>query len=267
MIVFPNAKINLGLHVASRREDGYHNLGTVFYPLPFYDALEIIENKRFSFESTGIPCGDDADNLCTKAFHLLKKDFPSMPEVKMHLHKMIPAGGGLGGGSADGAFTLLLLNEKFSLGLDKVTLCEYALQLGSDCPFFIINQPCFASGRGEILSRIPLSLQGYFLLLVMPGIHISTRRLFEEIQISKPDDQVAEVIHRPIREWNGHLKNDFEPVAFRMYPELEKIKTQLYEAGAVYASMTGTGSTIFGIFENRISLPENLNYHSVLLPL
>lgn len=267
MIVFPNAKINLGLHVASRREDGYHNLETVFYPLPFYDALEVIGDSSFSFTTTGISCGNPDENLCVKAFQILKKDFPQLPEVRMHLHKTIPTGGGLGGGSADGAFTLTLLNEKYALGLDQHKLREYALQLGSDCPFFIINQPCFASGRGEILSRIALSLHGYFLLLVMPGIHISTKKLFGEIQISKPDVQIAEVIYHPIREWEQNLKNDFEPVAFKMYPELEKIKSQLYDAGAIYAAMTGTGSTVYGIFKEKISISTDLPYSSKWLQL
>lgn len=265
--MFPNAKINLGLQVASRREDGYHNLETVFYPLPFYDALEAIEDNRFSFESTGIPCGDVADNLCVKAFHLLKKDFPHLPHVKMHLHKVIPAGGGLGGGSADGAFTLKLLNEKFEMGLSEEKLCEYALQLGSDCPFFIINHPCFASGRGEILTEIPLSLKGYSLLMIMPGIHISTKKIFQGIQISNSDVSIAEVIRLPIGEWKQQLKNDFEPVVFEMYPELEKIKTQLYHSGAIYAAMTGTGSSVYGIFKERISIAKEFDYPSKWLTL
>lgn len=267
MIVFPNAKINLGLHVASRREDGYHNLETVFYPLPFCDALEVIADDQFSFESTGIACGDVTDNLCVKAFQLLKKDFPQLPEVKMHLHKIIPTGGGLGGGSSDGAFTLKLINEKLSLGLNEAKLSEYALQLGSDCPFFIINKPCLASGRGEILSKIPLSLQGYFLLMIMPGIHISTKNIFQRIQISKPKVSFTEVIHLPTGEWQQHLKNDFETVVFGMYPELKQIKEEIYNAGAIYASMTGTGSTVYGLFKERISLPKEFNYPSRWLSL
>jgi 4-diphosphocytidyl-2-C-methyl-D-erythritol kinase len=257
LVLFPNCKINLGLHVTGKRPDGYHDLQTIFYPIPLKDAAEITtyrekkEHEAFELTITGteIP-GDIATNLCTRAWQLIKKAFPGIPAVRMHLHKAIPVGGGLGGGSSDGAFTLILLNEELKLNLTTEKLLEYALQLGSDCPFFILNRPCYATGRGEIMEEVSIDLSDHYFVLVHPGIHISTAEAFSSIVPSKPQQSLKEVIAQPITSWKKSLVNQFEEGAFRKHPELEKIRDQLYKSGAVYASMTGTGSSIYGIFHN-----------------
>ena len=187
MVSFPNCKINLGLNIVNKRNDGYHDFETVFFPIHLKDALEIIEKEKFEFSTSGLPIeGEPEKNLCIKAYQLLKKDFPQLPAVQMHLHKAIPMGAGLGGGSADGAFTLKLLNKKFDLSLSEKQLINYSLQLGSDCPFFILNKPCFATGRGEILEQIDLDLSEYKILIVHPAIHISTAWAFSTIKPLKP---------------------------------------------------------------------------------
>ncbi len=252
MLTFPNCKINLGLHVISKRSDGYHNLETIFFPLAQQDALEIIAADQLSFKATGLPIsGNDEDNLCLKAYQLLKGNFPELPAVAIHLHKTIPMGAGLGGGSADGAFMLTLLNKKFNLGLTQPQLIAYALQLGSDCPFFIINKPCFAEGRGEILSPINLNLADYSICLVNPGIHVSTKEAFSKIQPKQPNKSILEIIQQPVNTWKDELINDFEKPVFEHYPTIAAIKQKLYETGAVYASMTGSGSTVFALFEKE----------------
>lgn len=257
MLVFPNCKINLGLTIIGKRDDGFHNLETVFYPLPFFDVFEIIATpatKDISFAASGIPVqGDVSSNLCVKAWYLLKKDFPGLPAVQMHLHKAIPMGAGLGGGSADGAFALKLFNDHFNLGLSGDQLIHYAQQLGSDCPFFIINKPCFATGRGEKLEPIAIDLDAYKFVIINPGIHISTAGAFSQIKPAKPAKSIQQIIRQPVNTWRDELKNDFEEGVFASYPEIAGIKDRLYEAGAIYASMSGTGSTIYGIFEKRIS--------------
>lgn len=268
MVSFPNAKINLGLHILRKRPDGYHEIETIFYPLPLRDALEIVENRgagpRFSlpFSSTGLPLdGQSSNNLCMKAYRLLKKDFPRMPLVKMHLHKAIPAGGGLGGGSSDGAMTLRMLNEMFDLGLDGTQLLAYAAQLGSDCPFFIHNRPCFARGRGELLEPIDLDLSGYRFLVVNPGIHISTGRAFLDIRPEMPDRPLMELVKEPVERWRDLICNDFEKTVFPQYGEIVEVKDELYRQGAIYASMTGSGSTVYGFFkkdaEPSLSFPSS----------
>jgi len=261
LVSFPNAKINLGLHIIGRRADGFHDLETVFCPVPLHDALEIVqltkpgENPQFS--STGIEItGADSDNLCVRAYLLLKKNFPGLPSVQMHLHKTIPLGAGLGGGSADAAFTLLLLNRKFNLDLQQQQLRDYALQLGSDCPFFIVNKPCFASGRGELLQEIELELSGYKIVLINPSIHINTGWAFSKIEPLAGRPSVADLIRLPAAQWKENLKNDFEVPVFEAYPELKEIRDKLYQAGAVYTSMSGSGSTIYGIFPSTPKLPE-----------
>lgn len=268
MICFPNCKINLGLHILNKREDGFHNLETVFYPLPLRDALEVIRNEEQSteevaFQNSGILVEAVAqNNLCIKAYHLLKKDFPSLPSIQMHLHKTIPIGAGLGGGSSDGAFTLKLLNEKFQLGLSQQQLIEYALQLGSDCPFFIINQPVFATGRGELLETVELDLSAYQFAIVNPGIHVNTGWAFEQLQTRSDHEAWADrkakadlrtIIHQPISTWKDQLINEFEEPVCKQYPEIASIKQQLYDAGAVYASMSGSGSSLYGIFNKEIT--------------
>ncbi len=201
MIVFPNCKLNLGLHILGKRPDGFHNLETVFYPLPIQDALEIIQhpssNTDIEFSASGLPVdGNTTDNICVKAYHLLRQAFPDLPAVKMHLHKTIPMGAGLGGGSADGAFALTLLNKKFNLGLDEQALIGYALALGSDCPFFIKNTACYATGRGEVLEELQLDLSAYTFAIVNPGIHINTGWAFAQNVQAKIEFAIRKNNHR-----------------------------------------------------------------------
>lgn len=268
MIVFPNCKINLGLNILRKRSDGYHDIETIFYPIPLTDALEIIENKSqnknaaLPFTSSGLPIiGNPDTNLCVKAYQILKKDFPNLPAVFIYLHKIIPIGAGLGGGSADGAFAMKAINEMFALGVTTEQLITYSLNLGSDCPFFIINKPCFATGQGEKLEEIAVDLSAYKILIVSPGIHIDTGRAFLNITPATPERSIKEIITDPIEHWKDILKNDFEKQAFKQYPEIFDIKNILYHHGAIYASMTGTGSTVFGIFpagkKIEFSFPEN----------
>jgi 4-diphosphocytidyl-2-C-methyl-D-erythritol kinase len=266
MVLFPNVKINLGLHVIRKRSDGYHDIETVFYPLAFYDIIEAISSpgseRSFQFTNSGLSLPiDRTNNLCVKAYELLKKDFPDLPAVHFHLHKLIPAGAGLGGGSADAAFTLVLLNKKFNLGLGTEKLLDYALRLGSDCPFFIINQPCIATGRGEFLQKIQCDLSNWNFIIVNPGIHVDTASAFSKITPEKSGLSLKELIKEPVGSWKGLITNDFEEPVFAMHPEIKNIKEQLYAAGAVYASMTGSGSSVYGMFEKdkppTLKLPRN----------
>lgn len=269
MIVFPNCKINLGLNILRKRSDGYHDLETIFYPLPLTDALEIIENKQagknsaFPFTSSGLPiAGKPASNLCVQAYRLLKKDFHEIPGLFIHLHKVIPSGAGLGGGSADGAFALKAMNHLLKLGLTTEQLIEYAAKLGSDCPFFIINKPAFAKGRGEKLEELELDLSAYKFVIVNPGIHINTGRAFLDIIPAIPERSLKEIIKNPINKWKDELVNDFEKVIFKEHREIVEIKDELYRSGAVFASMSGSGSTVFGIFqkEKELQLSFPVNY-------
>ncbi|MEQ6166694.1 4-(cytidine 5'-diphospho)-2-C-methyl-D-erythritol kinase [Ekhidna sp. MALMAid0563] len=256
MITFPNAKINLGLNIVSNREDGYHNIESCFYPIPWRDSLEVIEAASFAFYSYGLDIpGDTSSNLCVKAYELLKADF-DIPPIEIHLLKNIPMGAGLGGGSADGAFTLKMLNDIFSLNLTDSQLENYALQLGSDCPFFIKNKPAIARGRGEQLKVIDLDLSGYHIAIHNPGIHISTKEAYAGVKPEQPELHVSEIIQKPISEWKDTLSNDFESSIFPNHPEIEQLKKEMYEAGAIYASMTGSGSTVFGVFEDEIADTE-----------
>ena len=249
MVTFPNCKINLGLNIVGKRNDGFHDIETVFFPLPLFDVLEIVTSQNEKeFVNTGISGGETDNNFCLKAYQLLKKDFPVLPKIKMHLHKTIPVGAGLGGGSADAAFTLSLLNNKYNLNIPFQNLLGYALQLGSDCPFFLINKQTFASGRGEILEEIDCSLSGYKILIINPGINISTKELFQKISPTIPEKNIKEIIQQPVETWKNDLVNDFEKIVFKKYPEIKNIKEELYKQNAVYASMTGTGSSVFGIF-------------------
>lgn len=205
--------------------------------------------------------GDAASNLCLKAYRLLKKDFPDLPHICMHLHKVIPSGAGLGGGSADASFTLAVLNKLFDLKLTREQLTSYGIQLGSDCPFFIINKPCLAKGRGEILEEIQLDLSAYRIVLVNPGIHVNTGDAFRILQPQEPETGLSQIISKPITEWKYHLGNDFEKVIFPKHREIVDIKDELYQQGAVYASMSGSGSTVFGLFPkdmvNTFRFPRN----------
>lgn len=262
MVTFPNCKINLGLHILRKREDGFHDLETVFYPIPLTDALEVIHEpniqKQINFSSSGKAInGKEEDNICIKAYQLLKKDF-DLPPVKIHLHKTIPVGAGLGGGSSNGAFMLLLLNKKFALNISEEQLIDYALRLGSDCPFFIKNKACYATRRGEKLIPIQLDLSRYKIILVNPGIYINTGWAFSQIYTSENRTSLLEIIQQPIENWKVELSNDFEDAVFQHHSPIKEIKEKLYSNGAVYASMSGTGSTVFGLFEKE-NTPE-LNF-------
>lgn len=254
MVVFPNAKINLGLRILGKREDDFHNLETIFYPVKIKDALEIIQTEKkedITFTTTGKAIqGNNTDNLCVNAFRLLKKDFPQIPPIKMHLHKHVPMGAGMGGGSADASAVLLLLNKKFKLNISTEKLINYALLLGSDCPFFIINKPCFASGRGEILQEININLSAYKIMIVHPGIHVNTGEAFSYLNATNfsPAGELAEQIKMDITLWKHNIKNDFEEVVFKNHVVIKEIKERLYNEGAVYSSMSGSGSAVFGIF-------------------
>jgi 4-diphosphocytidyl-2-C-methyl-D-erythritol kinase len=268
VVVFPNCKINLGLNVVRKRADGYHDLETVFYPVALKDALEVIRSAMFNFCLTGLPVdGEIENNLCVKAYLLLKNDFPDLPAVNIHLHKAIPMGAGVGGGSADGAFMLTLLNQKFHLNLSQEKLIAYALQLGSDCPFFIINKPSFATGRGENLSPVQLDLSASKLVLINPGIHVSTKEAFSKLSPRSPAKSIEQIIQQPVDSWKDELKNDFEETVFQLYPEIEEVKKRLYELGAVYSSMSGSGSSVYGIFTKEaktdFSFPDH--YKSYIL--
>ena len=256
MIEFPNAKINLGLFITEKRADGFHNIETIFYPIHrLCDILEVLPLKNndtpISFSQSGLQVdGDASNNLCVKAFHLLKQHV-KLPSVATHLHKQIPMGAGLGGGSADGAFTLKTLNELADKPLPFKKLSEIALELGSDCPFFLSNQPCFGWGRGEELERLDLNIQGHFIAIVNPGIHINTGLAYKKTTPAPAPFNLRNLENIPIEKWKELVSNDFEKVVFTDFPEIEKVKSELYSLGAVYSSMSGSGSTVFGIFKHR----------------
>ena len=274
MVAFPNGKINLGLNILAKREDGFHDLATVFYPISLKDSLEVIENKNayapVHFTNTGIIAeADEENNSCIKAYRLLKKYFPHLPAINIHLHKAIPMGAGLGGGSADASFLLNLLNEYFRLNISFEKLSEYSLLLGSDCPFFLVNKACIAKGRGEIIEQMSLDLSNYKLLLINPGIHVNTGWAFAQLHGKFTNTAVEKNIALPVTQWKDILFNDFEPPVFKKYPAIKKIKDDLYQQGAIYASMSGSGSTVYGIFEKNIIVKNNLpeNYFSTSIAL
>lgn len=249
MIGFPNAKINIGLNITEKRPDGFHNLETVFYPVGWSDALEFVSSEETSFSHSGILISGEAEaNLVMKAYRLLQKDF-SLPPLKVHLHKEIPFGAGLGGGSSDGAFMLSMLNKEFKLQLSSAGLEHYAAQLGSDCPFFIRNTPVFASGRGEVMEPAELVLNNWFILLVKPPVAVPTAKAFQWIVPAVPKYSLKTLIRQPVSEWKNTIVNQFELSVFQFFPEIEKVKHQLYEMGAAYASMSGSGSCVFGLFQ------------------
>ena len=262
MITYPNAKINLGLNITEKRPDGYHNLETVFYPINLQDALEvkIWEGEgEYALKTAGTPIeGDPDNNLVVKAYRILKQDFPEMPAVDIHMYKHIPTGAGLGGGSADAAFMLKLLNEKFKLQLSTEQLEEYASKLGADCAFFIRNKPVFASGIGNIFEPINSSLKGYYLVLIKPEIFVSTKDAFAHIKPKAPQHSLKEIIRMPVETWRATMKNDFEESVFYKFPEIAAIKDKLYDLGAVYASMSGSGSSVFGIFREHVEFVDEI---------
>jgi len=256
MILFPNAKINIGLNILSRREDGFHNLETIFYPLDIKDALEVIEANQLEFSSSGLEIpGDTKDNLCLKAYHLLANNF-KLPPVHIHLHKHIPIGAGLGGGSADASFFIRLMNEKFELGMDTFQMEVYASKLGSDCAFFIKNKSALALGKGDQLQSIDLDLSKYYLVLVMPPVQVSTSDAYNGVRPAAVATSLSDLIKMPVEEWRFAIKNDFEPSVFLKYPLIGAIKSKLYHSGAVFASMSGSGSSVFGIFKKELRLPD-----------
>jgi len=261
MLSFPNAKINLGLNIVSRREDGYHNLETIFYPVPLKDALEIVRSAQpvGKFVQTGIPLeGNPDDNLVVKAYRLLKEKYP-VPEMDIYLRKQIPFGAGLGGGSSDAAFMLKLLNKELNLNISNEELEQIAAVLGADCAFFIQNKPVFATGIGNIFEPVELDLSEYQFVLVKPNIHVSTKEAYSKVQPAIPAISLKDIIRMPIEEWKGKMLNDFEHSVFYQYPEIREIKEKLYQSGALYASMSGSGSSVFGIFAPRWN-PENIDH-------
>ncbi|MDA3952094.1 MAG: 4-(cytidine 5'-diphospho)-2-C-methyl-D-erythritol kinase [Bacteroidales bacterium] len=259
MILYPNAKINIGLNITKKRADGFHNIETIFYPIGLSDILEInISNDKIKFENTGLSVENKKfkSNICYKAYKELNNDF-SLKPLNIHLHKIIPFGAGLGGGSSDASFTLKAINSIMKLNIDDNSLLKHAEEIGSDCPFFIINKPTFAEEKGNIFKPIDLKLKGYFLVIIYSDIHINTAEAYERTIPKKPKTSLLELIKQPIEHWKGTIKNDFEDSVFKDYPELKDIKDQLYNLGAIYASMSGSGSAIFGLFENKIDIPNN----------
>lgn len=259
MLCFPNAKINIGLNIVERRNDGFHNIETLFYPISLSDILEVVVSENASGSKCGLKVtgqsipGDPETNLCVKAYHLLNKTF-ELPPVTMHLHKLIPMGAGLGGGSSDGAYTLTTLNKKFNLGLTGEQLCDHAAQLGSDCAFFIENKPALGTGKGNILQKKPVLLSDHYMVLVKPNVFVGTAEAYAGVKPSKPAEPIDQLIKKPIKEWKELIVNDFEKSVFAKHPEIEKIKDLLYISGAVYASMTGSGSAVYGIFDKEVNL-------------
>lgn len=261
MITYPYAKLNLGLFVTGKRHDGYHNIETVMVPLPMLcDILEIIPSPRQSesirFTHSGLPMEcNEGENLCIKAYKLMSQRV-ELPKVAIHLHKQIPIGAGLGGGSADGAFTLSMLNTMASRPLTATDLHSIALNLGSDCPFFLMDTPCFATGRGEMLEPLDLNLKGLYVVLVNPGISISTGYAYSHVRPQTASFDLKRIVTIPLEQWRNQVSNDFEKIVFSQYPEVEKIKNDLYALGAIYASMSGSGSTIFGLFDSKPDIKE-----------
>ena len=266
MLIYPNAKINIGLRVTEKRRDGYHNIETAFYPIPLMDGLEITA-KRDDDDPT--PCqlrvqgaildGGPQDNLVVRAYELLRRDYPEkVSPLAMHLFKHIPTGAGLGGGSSDGAFALKALNERFALGITPEQLVRYAARLGADCPFFLYNTPMLARGIGDQLTPLSLSLTGKKLVIVKPDISVSTREAYQGVIPQEPDAPLPQLLSRPIEEWAETVVNDFEPSVFSRYPEIAAIKDRLYDLGALYASMSGSGSCVYGIFSQPVEFIDEI---------
>ena len=264
MLVFPNAKINLGLFVIEKRSDGFHNIETVLFPIPLFDALEVISpcHEEFCLHIHDIQIdGTPNDNLVYKAYELLKNDY-GLPNIRVDLFKKIPFGAGLGGGSADAAFMLKLLNEKFFLNISDEKLEGYARRIGSDCACFIKNKPVFAYEKGDKFRPVDLNLSGYQLVLICPPIHVSTKTAYQNITPkakmlnSSPLQEyfdLRNISMIPVNEWKNYIKNDFEPSVFLQHPILSDIKQKLYDLGADYASMSGSGSAVFGLFSKNVN--------------
>jgi 4-diphosphocytidyl-2-C-methyl-D-erythritol kinase len=265
MIGFPNGKINVGLSVTEKRPDGFHNLETIMIPVEIHDVLEIIisPDKIFSFDSTGIQLtGDFKDNLVFMAYELLKREF-QLSAVKIHLHKVIPTGAGLGGGSSDAAFTIRMINKLFNLGLTIEKMQDYAKKLGSDCSFFIENKTVLATGRGDQFEPMDLNLADQFIVIVKPDIHIGTPEAYSWIHPSKKEKSLKELIKSPIHNWQNLVINDFEAEVLKRYSVVKMIRDELYEMGATYASLTGSGSAVFGIFSKPVQPGNRFTNHFV----
>ncbi|NVO20631.1 MAG: 4-(cytidine 5'-diphospho)-2-C-methyl-D-erythritol kinase [Bacteroidetes bacterium] len=261
MIRFPNCKINLGLNILERLPDGYHGIATLFYPIGLSDILEINASSgketRLTVSGIALP-GDPKDNLCFRAWNILHEEC-GIPAVEMHLHKLIPAGAGLGGGSSDAAQTLMILNELFLLGLGHEKLALRATQLGMDCTFFLLNKPAIGEGRGEILNPFAKVLTGKFIVLVKPEVHVSTAEAYAGVVPFKSHIHIGDVLNTPIEAWKDQLENDFEKSVFQKFPDIGRIKEELYSNGAVYASMSGSGSAVYGIFNEKVNLSSLFN--------
>ena len=266
VIRFPIAKINLGLNIVERRPDGYHNLETVFYPVPIKDVLEVFPmDEKFP---SSVDCdlkvsniqieGDEQKNLVVRAYQLLKQDFPQqMQRVHAHLFKRIPTQAGMGGGSSDCAVMISLLNDLFGLGLNNQQMIDYAARLGADCPFFVLNRPVYAEGIGERMQPIHLDLSSWVLAIVRPNIPVSTKEAFSYIHPKRPAKNCREIVAQPVETWRDELTNDFEPSVFQIHPEIGQIKDDLYQMGAVYAAMSGSGSALFGLFHKSVDLSSH----------
>ena len=268
MLSFPNAKINLGLYIESKREDGYHNISTVFYPIPFQDIVEIVESDKLELTVYGnkVDCPMEK-NLVVKAYRLLEKEF-SLPPVSISLYKRIPDGAGLGGGSSDAASVVKILNSMFDLGLTEGDMAKRIARIGADCPFFIYNKPMVARGIGDKFSEVDLTLKGLHLVLVKPDVYVSTAEAYGGVKPAIPHIQIEEIVSKGIEAWKDILVNDFEKSVFAKHPELPAIKEEMYRQGAVYSAMSGSGSSMFGLFESDI-MAENCakalsGYHFVL---
>ena len=277
MITFPVAKINLGLNVVEKRADGYHNLQTVFYPVPIMDALEIVpmsdgfpSDVDCDLKVTNITIeGDEQRNLVVRAYQLLKADFPDLPRVHAHLWKGIPTQAGMGGGSSDCGYMIRLLNETFDMGLSSEQMQQYAARLGADCAFFIESRACYAEGIGERLQPIDLDLSGWHIGVVRPDIPVPTKEAFSRIHPHYPALNCRDVVKQPVETWSNRLTNDFEESVFVLHPEIGAVKEQLYKMGATYAAMSGSGSALFGLFKDepdalRQTFPDMFTFSGVL---
>lgn len=251
MVVFPNAKINIGLNILSKRPDGYHNIETIMYPVPWTDIMEIVpargESTTITVTGRAVECPPEK-NLVMKAYRALNERIP-LPPVDIYLHKVIPDGAGLGGGSSDAAFTLLALNELLNLSLSKDCLAGIASAIGADCPFFIFNKPMLATGTGVELAGIDFSLKGYRIVIVKPAVSVPTAKAYSGVKPSVPDTPLLQrALSLAPQRWTGSIGNDFEKTVFPEYPKIAEIKNELTEKGAVYAAMSGSGSAVFGLF-------------------
>lgn len=265
MLVFPKAKINLGLNITGKRDDGYHNIETIFYPVGLCDALEVVaggsEQDIINVTGYGLQV-EPEDNIAFKAVQKIRK-FKTFPPLRIHLHKAIPAGAGLGGGSSDAACMLRTIDRMFHLNFPDVALRQMALELGSDCPFFIDSRPSFATGRGEMLEPVNSILQGFNIVLLNPGISVSTREAYENCEPSVPGKQLKDLINSPVQDWKDLIRNDFEKTVFRKYPLIGELKAGLYDSGSLYSSMSGSGSTVYGIFKGRPDLDGKLREYLI----